>query len=87
MKNQYPITVLALFLLTLFLGSCGSVKHSQMIMLDQVMADTSMIDSFPVLKIRTDDIINIFVTSRNPGDLKVFNKKLIDVFSVGARRM
>ncbi len=27
------------------------------------------------------------VTSRNPGDLKVFNKKLIDVFSVGARRM
>ncbi|MBK7334844.1 MAG: polysaccharide biosynthesis/export family protein [Saprospirales bacterium] len=85
MKNQYPITVLALFLLTLFLGSCGSVKHSQMIMLDQVMADTSMIDSFPVLKIRTDDIINIFVTSRNPETVIPFQQqKLASTGAPGA---
>lgn len=41
-------------------------------MLQQVTADTTKIDSFPVLVIQTDDILNIKVSSKNPETVIAF---------------
>jgi len=91
MTIRYPITVLSLLLALLFLNSCGSVKYAQMLMLDDVgtvvMPFDSLpdIDSFPVLKIRPDDIINILVQSRSPEAVIAFQQqKLASTGTPGA---
>ena len=76
MKTVYPITVILLFAgLSIFLHSCGSVKYPQMIMLENVQADTFDIDTLPVLNIQTDDIINIVVASRNAEAVVAFQQQ------------
>ena len=75
MKFKYPITAFSLLLSLFLLNSCGSVKHAQMMMLSGVQSDTSLIDSFPILKIRSDDIINILVASKKPESVLAFQQQ------------
>lgn len=65
-------TLLMIFLALIFMSSCGSVKHTDMIMLETIQNEVTAIDSLPALKIRTDDILGIQVTSRNPQTVQAF---------------
>ncbi|MCB9284874.1 MAG: polysaccharide biosynthesis/export family protein [Lewinellaceae bacterium] len=60
--------LLGYFLLT----GCGGVKYSQILMLDDVVSDTTNLPFIPPLKIRTDDIISIQVSSNYPENLGAF---------------
>lgn len=66
---------LALLFLIAFLSSCGSVKHEEMLMLQEVKNEINPIENQSVLKIRTDDILSIQVASRNPATVVAFQQK------------
>lgn len=57
--------------IALFSG-CGSVKYEELLMLEDVGNEQFPIDSFPVLEIRSDDILSIQVASRNPETVIAF---------------
>ncbi len=59
-------------MLAMLLGSCGSVKHHQIIQFEQVADQLTLIDSHPVLKIADDDILDITVSSRNVENVAAF---------------
>lgn len=58
----------------LFLTSCGSVKHSDMLMLDDIQEQFLEVENLPVLSIQPDDILSIQVTSRNPETVIAFQQ-------------
>ncbi len=45
---------------------CGSVKHAEMMMLKDVQNQVGAIDSLPALRVQTDDILGVAVTSSVP---------------------
>ncbi len=66
-RSSTPILTLALLAgLLLSLSHCGSVKYESLLMLEEIQQERLMVDSVPALTIRTDDILGIQVTSRNP---------------------
>lgn len=60
--NDRLTILLATAVAMLFFG-CGSVKHAEMMMLQDAQNQIASIDSLPALKIQTDDILGIFVSS------------------------
>lgn len=62
-------------ILLAMLNSCGSVKHTEMLMLQDVQSHLSAIDTFPALRIQADDILSIQVSSRNPENVTAFQQQ------------
>ncbi len=71
--------ILGLFV-TLF-SQCGSVKHEEMLMLEEVQHQDYPLDSFPLLRIQPDDILGITVKSRNPETVIAFQNLQNNRFS------
>jgi len=67
-KNYIP----AFLLLLLLFSSCGSVKHADMLMLDNIEEKILEVDNLPLLSIQPDDILSIQVASRNPETVVAF---------------
>lgn len=61
-------------LLFIVFGSCGSVRHADMLMLDDIQGQLMAIDNLPVLEIQPDDILSIQVSSRNPETVVAFRQ-------------
>jgi len=61
-------------LLLPFLSSCGSVKHHQMLMLEDVQEKLLEVDNLPLLEIQPDDILSVQVASRNPQTVIAFQQ-------------
>jgi polysaccharide biosynthesis/export protein len=57
------------------LASCGSVKHAEMLMMQDVQNRIAAIDTLPALKIQPDDIVAIQVSSRNPDMVASFQMR------------
>lgn len=64
MRMHFYTAIFSLLLLLSF--GCGSVKHSDMLMLTDVGDEISTIDSFPLLRIQPDDILSIQVVDEDP---------------------
>lgn len=84
MKIRHSALLFSLLASGLFFASCGSVKYPQMLMLDQVRNDTIDIGALPTLEIRSDDILNIQVSSRNPELLIAFQQQKLSGTPGGA---
>jgi len=61
------------------LSSCGSVKHAEMLMLQDVQNQLAAIDTMPALKIQADDILSIQVSSRTPEVVNAFEMQANEV--------
>ncbi|MCB0527045.1 MAG: polysaccharide biosynthesis/export family protein [Lewinellaceae bacterium] len=72
MNQKYLLKVILSALTIGALTSCGSVKHSEMLMLQDVQNRIAAINNAPALKIQTDDILSIQVSSRNPETVTAF---------------
>lgn len=72
MRNTCLYAGLFTAILLTTLCSCGSVKHSDMLMLQDIQKQIAAIDSIPILKIQADDIVSIQVSSRNPEAMLAF---------------
>lgn len=85
MVAKAPLPLFAAIFLGLILSSCGGVKYSQMIMLDEIQnqVDSNLL-SIPALEIRTDDILNIQVSSRNPELVMPFQQQKLAAAPSGA---
>lgn len=85
MAVKSPLSLLVALALGLLLSSCGGVKYAQMIMLDEVQnqVDSNLL-SIPALEIRTDDILNIQVSSRNPELVMPFQQQKLAAAPSGA---
>lgn len=59
-------------LMVILVSSCGSVKHSDMLMLTDVQDAVANVDSLPVLKIQPDDILNIQVVDEDNNTISAF---------------
>lgn len=66
--------ILAFSIFSLF--QCGSVKHEEMILLENVDQLNIPLDTFPVLTIQHDDILGIDVKSQNPETVLAFQTDL-----------
>ncbi len=75
MKQKYLLKVILCAALCTALNSCGSVKHSEMLMLQGMSNRATAIASPPVLRIQSDDILSIQVASRNPETVAAFEMK------------
>ncbi len=69
-----PMAAVAVILLAM-LNSCGSVKHTEMLMLQDVQNRLAAIDTLPALRIQADDILSIQVSSRSPENLIAFQQQ------------
>ena len=58
------LTFLTAVFTAMLLSSCGGVKHAEMLMLQNVQNQVGPIDSLPVLRIQSDDILGVFVSSQ-----------------------
>jgi polysaccharide export outer membrane protein len=56
--------------------SCGSVKHHQIMMFEEIENEMTQVDSHPALLITEDDILSIQVSSRNPINVAAFQQKI-----------
>ncbi len=65
------LSIWFLFLLCMIYG-CGGVKLAELTLFDDLEAKMTEVDSLPVLIIRTDDILRIQVSSRNPETVRSF---------------
>ena len=78
-----------LFCITNLFFSCGSVKHSDLLMFSDVQNEIINLSDFPIIEIQIDDILGIEVTSRNPENVIAFQQKSPDnrqsIGSVGER--
>lgn len=72
MNQKYLLQVILWVLFLAALTSCGSVKHTEMLMMKDIQNKLAAIDNQPVLKIQTDDILSIHVSSRNPESVAAF---------------
>ena len=61
------------------MSSCGSVKHSEMLMLHDVQAQLAAIDTMPALRIQADDILSIQVSSRVEEAVRAFQTQQKEV--------
>ncbi|MBK7410555.1 MAG: polysaccharide biosynthesis/export family protein [Saprospirales bacterium] len=77
MVFKYPTYLFLLLLAHFLLSSCGGVKYAQILMLDDVLDGSDSIPNLPVLSVRTDDIINIQVASRNPETVIAFQQQKV----------
>ena len=64
--------------ITMLLSSCGGVTYQEMLMLEDIQAEVETIDSLPILKIQSDDILRIQVASRNPETVIAFQQTRTD---------
>jgi polysaccharide biosynthesis/export protein len=78
MKIRFNSPFLVLFLLCGLLTRCGSVKHAEMLMLQNVQSRIAAIDTLPALKIQPDDILGIQVASRNTEIIAAFQLRKED---------
>jgi polysaccharide export outer membrane protein len=83
-QSHYLLLLLSISILGY---SCGSVKHTEMMMLTEMSDESMQIDSLPVLKIRTDDILSIQVASRNPETVIAFRQRLETTAAAGERAL
>lgn len=74
MRNFTLTPVLAAWVIAsiALLSSCGSVKHPEMLMLQNIQTQLAAIDTLPALRIQADDILSIQVSSRVPEALVAF---------------
>ncbi|MCO6489014.1 MAG: polysaccharide export protein [Phaeodactylibacter sp.] len=72
MRVSFHFPHFVLFLAGMLLCSCGSVKHREMLMLENIRSESMNIYNLPVLRIQPDDILSIQVTSRNPETVIAF---------------
>ncbi len=79
--------LVALALAWILLPGCGSVKHTEMMMLTDMKDQAMNIDSLPVLTIRTDDILSINVASRNPETVIAFYTRTETTAAAGERAL
>lgn len=86
MRN-YTYYLILIVCLAILGQSCGSVKHTEMMMLTEMADETMSIDSLPVLTIRTDDILNIQVASRNPETVLAFHQRTESFAASGERAL
>jgi polysaccharide export outer membrane protein len=56
------------------LSSCGSVKITDMVMMQEVQNELALVDSLAAIEIRPDDILSIKVASRNPQNVIAFQE-------------
>ena len=70
MRNFTPTPLLAalVFAAIGLLSSCGGVKHPEMLMLQNIQNQLAAIDTVPALKIQSDDILSIQVSSNRAAD-------------------
>lgn len=87
MKNHFSFYLLSAFIFSTLLSSCGSVKHTELIMFQDVANDLAAIDSFPILKIRTDDILSIQVSSRKPELVQAFQMRQNNLGNAGEKAL
>ncbi len=74
MKYPSGIMLIGIVVFGLLSSGCGSVKHWEMLMLEDVQDKVLPIDSLPVLNIQPDDILSIQVSSRNPETVLAFQQ-------------
>ena len=86
MRN-YTTALAFLVSIAFLFQSCGSVKHTEMMMLTKMKDEIMKIDSLPVLEIRTDDILNIQVASRNPETVIAFQQRTESLAASGERAL
>ncbi len=72
MKKEYLLKVILSAAIVAMLASCGSIKQSEMLMLQNMQSKASAIGSPPTIRIQADDILNIQVASRNPETVAAF---------------
>lgn len=72
MRVKNLLFVISGIAILLFFSNCGSVKHAEMLMLEDIQNRISAIDSLPALTIQTDDILSIQVSSNNPETVIAF---------------
>jgi polysaccharide export outer membrane protein len=58
----------------LLFSSCGSIKISDMVMMQDVQNELALVDSLAAIEIRPDDILSIKVASRNPENVLAFQE-------------
>lgn len=87
MRKKFLNPALFITAVILFLCSCGSVKHADMLMLKDIQDKIAEIDSIPVLSIQPDDIISIQVSSRNPEALLAFQAARSESGGAGERAL
>lgn len=77
MRKCTPTPLVAALVVTTIaiLASCGSVKHSEMLMLQNIQTQLAAIDTTPALKIQSDDLLSIQVSSRVPEALVAFQQQ------------
>lgn len=74
MKSKHFLYILSAIILILLFNSCGGVRHDQLTMFEEVGNDRFPLGKIPALKIRSDDILNIQVASRNPDRVAAFRQ-------------
>lgn len=74
MNQKYLLQVIFWVFFLAALTSCGSVKHTEMLMMKDIQNQLAAIDNLPALKIQTDDILSIHVSSRNPETVAAFQQ-------------
>ncbi|MEZ4896450.1 MAG: polysaccharide biosynthesis/export family protein [Saprospiraceae bacterium] len=79
--------ILLLFIASIILSSCGSVKHSDMLMLTDVQDAVASVDSLPVLKIQPDDILNIQVIDEDNNTIGTFQRSSNFTGEVGEKAL
>lgn len=83
MRSKNVLLAILGMSIVLFFSNCGSVKHADMLMLEDIQNRISAIDSLPVLTIQTDDILSIQVSSNNPETVIAFQILRPDNNNVG----
>lgn len=78
MNQKYLPKVILGIAICAMLAGCGSVKYPEMLMLQNVKNQTTAIGNPPELRIQSDDILNIQVSSRNPETVAAFQLKKED---------
>ncbi len=70
-KKNLLLAIIGVMILVFF-SNCGSVKHTDMIMLKDVQNQLAAIETLPALTLQTDDMLSIQVSSQNPETVIAF---------------
>jgi polysaccharide biosynthesis/export protein len=74
MKNINSSISIPLLMAGLLWAGCGSVKYSEMLLFEHVGNELGSLTESPALIIRSDDILSIEVSSRNPENVLAFRQ-------------
>lgn len=75
MVYKFPTYLILLLVGQFLLSSCGGVKYSQILMLDDMVQGNETLTNLPELCIRTDDILSIQIVSANPETVIAFQQQ------------